>query len=171
MIKKYKTQSWIIALIVLTSCFPFNQSKGQYILPAHQGSSYVPLKVITSRITRITNDAAVGWVEISGSLNNATTKGICWSRNNSTPNINDDVSTYNGSNLNFSVNMTNMDKKKTYFARAFVTYGSTTSYGNIISFVTGDDGFTRSRLQHAHPWSISATQPTPPARGALRYAR
>ena len=142
MINKIKIKNWVGILIVLISCIPFNQSKGQHILPAHQGSSYVPLNVITSRITKITNTTAEGWVEISGSLNNATTKGVCWSATKTIPDITDFKGTYTGSSLSFSVNITGMSKNQTYYVRAFITYGSKTSYGNIISFITGNNGFT-----------------------------
>lgn len=142
MINKLKKLNRIASLIALISCITFSQSKGQYVLPAYQGASYVPLKVITSSITQITNNSAIGSVEISASLNNAGTKGVCWSRTNATPTISDDRATYTGSVLNFTVNMTGMNRNRTYYARAYVTYNGNTIYGNIITFTTGDNGFT-----------------------------
>jgi hypothetical protein len=141
MINKMKTLKRIIPLIALICFVTFNESKGQYILPALQGSSFVPLQVTTLSITQITNSTALGMVQISGSLNIAETKGLCWSRTNTMPDINDDIGTYTGNSFKFTVSMTGMNKKRTYYARAFVTYGGETIYGNLISFTTGDNGF------------------------------
>lgn len=142
MIKNIRIFSLATCLSILLSFLIYSDLKAQYILPAYQGSSYVLKRVITSRVTEINNNSGRGWVEISRSLINATEKGICWSRSNATPTTADDKATYVGSDLNFVINLTGMSRNRTYYARAYVVFGGSTIYGNIITFRTGDNGFT-----------------------------
>lgn len=141
MINRIRNSSIIVGISILLCTIPFSQSKGQHILPAHQGSSYVPKKVITSRITQIDNTSAVGWVAISGALSNSSAKGVCWSSVNTLPTIANSTATYVGASLSFTVNLTGMTSNTTYYARAYCTFGPETIYGNVITFTTGNSGF------------------------------
>src|SRR5690606_7842405 len=65
-----------------------------------------------------------------------TASGICWSKTNQSPTINDARTTGNTASGNFSADMTNLEPNTTYYLRAYATNSAGTGYGNAVTFTT-----------------------------------
>ena len=70
-----------------------------------------------------------------------TARGVCWS-SSSTPTITD-IKTVDGNGSgSFSSNINKLISNNTYYARAYATNSVGTSYGNVLSFKTLDNGLS-----------------------------
>ena len=128
MIKKFVQQSMlIIGIITFISC-----SKKSDPVPT-------PLlaTIVTSQITSIEKDKALGGGEVSSDNGFAVTaKGIVWSTS-STPTIALSTKTVDGSGVGvFSSNITNLSPNTTYYVRGYATNKAGTIYGGEKIFTT-----------------------------------
>ena len=83
------------------------------------------------------NNVGLNSAQLAGSFTglNVTEKGICWSKK-SDPVITDNVMRSTSSGGGFTMTINGLDTNTTYYARAFVTNGAGTVYGDNVSFTT-----------------------------------
>jgi uncharacterized protein (TIGR02145 family) len=95
-----------------------------------------PLKIITSRISSITNVTAYSGGQISSEGGSSISeKGICWSEE-SVPTINDKkILDYTYDNP-FTCFISGLKANSTYYVRAYIKNENGTSYGDELSFKT-----------------------------------
>lgn len=65
-----------------------------------------------------------------------TTRGICYSKTNSTPTIADSKVESGSGNGSFTISISNLEPNTTYYARAYASNAIGTSYGSVVSFTT-----------------------------------
>ena len=132
-----------IYLLLLVFCIAAAQSgKAQIILPTLHASSYVSVKLEINAVTEIKDNEAKVFVNVSASTNGRSSIGVCWSTAPN-PTILYNVSYYGGSNLNYSLSISNgISSNTTYYVRPFVMIGGNTVYGNNALFRTTDGGAT-----------------------------
>ena len=94
----------------------------------------------TSAISEITQTTATGGGEITSDGNLAiTARGVCWSTGE-TPTI-DDSKTIDGDGIgSFTSALTDLTANTTYNVRAYATNSEGTTYGNVVSFTTLEEG-------------------------------
>lgn len=95
-------------------------------------------KVITNTVTDITGTSAKcgGNITYTGTETIAS-RGVCWSKNQS-PTITDSKTTDGGNAGEFTSTISGLAANTPYFARAYATIGSATTYGNEVSFKTSE---------------------------------
>jgi len=93
--------------------------------------------VTTSQITSIIdNTAHCGGSVIADGGADVTSRGVCWSSTNSTPNIND-PHTHDGSGLgSYTSLLTGLNNSTTYYYRAYAENSAGTGYGQVVQFTT-----------------------------------
>jgi uncharacterized protein (TIGR02145 family) len=97
--------------------------------------SEIPI-VTTTEISNITNKTAMsGGSNISDGGSNISSKGVCWSLNQ-TPSINDYKTNEGNGNGNYSSTITGLSDVVTYYYCAYATNSAGTGYGTVLSFVT-----------------------------------
>lgn len=92
--------------------------------------------VTTAPVTNITANSAEsgGTITDAGNLP-VSHVGVCWATH-AAPTIADSVSSGAFGNINFTVDVTNLNANTTYYLRAFAENEAGTGYGNEMSFVT-----------------------------------
>ncbi|MEA3288250.1 MAG: GLUG motif-containing protein, partial [Candidatus Marinimicrobia bacterium] len=97
--------------------------------------SYTGISASTGILTSITSSGAAGRGFIrNGSGETISSAGLCWNTS-STPTIAHSKTT-NGSEGNFSSNLSGLTENTTYYIRAYVTTNITSYYGNEVSIRT-----------------------------------
>jgi uncharacterized protein (TIGR02145 family) len=98
----------------------------------------IPLPVVTTSAATDINptSATVGGNVTDDGGETVTARGICWSTS-SNPTISDQYTTNGTGTGSFTANLTGLTPSTTYYARAYVTTGVGTAYGEEISFTTG----------------------------------
>lgn len=99
------------------------------------GEEYTVTTDAASNITH--NSADSGGTITAGPSVTVTQRGVCWSTAPS-PTIADDTTNDGAGTGSFVSNLTGLLPNTTYFVRAYSTTAVETSYGNEISFMTGD---------------------------------
>ena len=99
----------------------------------------------------------------------ATEKGVCWNTSG-TPTIVDDKSTEGAGTGTFTSNLTGLSPNTTYYLRAYVTVGGTTSYGAQQTFKTNQLGTLDNVSKTFGDAKFSLTAPTAVSTGAFTYA-
>lgn len=110
----------------------------QIAMPAFQAVQYVGNgNVLTTTITNITSSGATSGGTISGSLGVIISRGVCWSKINSNPDLTNSKSV-NGAGIGtFMSNLQGLGSNSTYYVRAYATNSNNiTTYGNVVSFTT-----------------------------------
>jgi len=100
---------------------------------------YTTPTVITGEVIETTNTTAIcgGKVSSDGGLT-VTARGVCWSRTNENPTINDNHTTDGTGTGDFTSNITGLTANNTYYVRAYATNSKGTSYGEKKTFVAQD---------------------------------
>ena len=98
----------------------------------------VPPSVTTTSVSAITQTTATsgGNVTDDGGAK-VTARGVCWSTNPN-PTIGSDKTTDGVGTGSFTSNLTGLDPDTKYYVRAYATNEQGTSYGNEVSFTTGE---------------------------------
>lgn len=122
--------------------------------------------VITGEITETTNTTAIcgGKVTSDGGLT-VTARGVCWSRTNENPTINDNHTTDGTGIGDFISNITGLTANSTYFVRAYATNSKGTSYGERKTFKAQDAPIGGINGKY----SISGTKQVWFSQGNLQY--
>lgn len=127
---------------------------------------YTTPTVITSEVIETTNTTAIcgGDVSSGGGLT-VTARGVCWSRTNENPTINDNHTTDGTGTGDFTSNITGLTANNTYYVRAYATNSKGTSYGERKTFKAQDApiGGINGR------YSISGTKQVWFSQGNLQY--
>jgi hypothetical protein len=112
-----------------------------------------PLPIIeTTEIVDVAETSAiVGGNVIDDNGYQITSRGLCWSRTNQNPTIDDNFSTEGTGIGQFRGSITNLTAGNGYFVRAYATNSIGTSYGNVVYLPTID--FKNSKI-----WSNYNTQ-------------
>lgn len=93
--------------------------------------------VTTTAVSNITHHSASSGGNITNNGGaTVTSSGICWSKTNQNPTINDTKTTGNTASGNFSADMTSLEPNTTYYVRAYANNSAGTGYGNAITFTT-----------------------------------
>lgn len=82
-----------------------------------------------------TSATAGGIISKSGGGSNTTERGVCYNLTG-TPTISDNKVTSGSGWGEFTCSLTGLEENTTYYARAYASIGTTTYYGNQISFTT-----------------------------------
>lgn len=114
----------------------------QISMPAFQAVQYVGNgSVVTTAITNITSSGATSGGTISGSLGVIVSRGICWSKINSNPDLTNSKSIDGSGMGTFTSNLQGLGSNSTYYVRAYATNSNNiTTYGNVVSFTTPQIG-------------------------------
>ena len=96
-------------------------------------------EIITTPVTEILASSATS----GGTINHdggegISFSGLCFSKTNTTPTINDDTTKLAISSGSFVAVMKNLSPSETYYVRAYATNRNGTGYGNVVSFKTGN---------------------------------
>ena len=95
--------------------------------------------VTTSQVTNIKASTATCGGNVTDNGGYAiTARGVCWSKTSSTPTIQDSHTSEVADNGAFTSLMTNLEPATTYYIRAYATNEAGTSYGNAVTFTSGD---------------------------------
>ena len=97
-------------------------------------------RIRTMGATGVTSTGASvsAMVECSGSVT-VGARGLCWNTTGS-PTVSDDHVASGTGVGSFAVQLTGLSAGTTYYVRAYAVMGSTTRYGNVLTFTTPDDG-------------------------------
>lgn len=100
---------------------------------------YTTPTVITGEVIETTNTTAIcgGKVSSGGGLT-VTARGVCWSRTNENPTINDNHTTDGTGTGEFTSNITGLTANKKYYVRAYATNSMGTTYGEQKVFIAQD---------------------------------
>lgn len=93
--------------------------------------------ISTNPVTNISSSAVTcgGFISSDGG-NTIIQRGVCWSKINTTPTVNDSI-TDNGTLAgNFVSQITNLSSNTTYYIRAYAINSKGTAYGSVVSFTT-----------------------------------
>lgn len=69
---------------------------------------------------------------------NITEKGFCYSKTNPTPTVTDKVIKYEGNELTFYAQLTELEANSMYYVRAYAKTATTVAYSNVSQFYTED---------------------------------
>lgn len=135
--------------------------RAQVVMPAFQAVQYVGNgSVVTTAVTNITSSGATSGGTISGSLGVIVSRGICWSKINSTPDLTNSKSV-NGTGMGtFTSNLQGLGSNSTYYVRAYATNSNNiTTYGNVVSFTTPQvtDGYLNYDIYSATSASVNSS--------------
>ena len=97
-------------------------------------------RIRTMGATGVTSTGASvsAMVECSGSAT-VGARGLCWNTTGA-PTVSDDHVASGTGVGSFAVQLTGLSAGTTYYVRAYAVIGSTTRYGNVLTFTTPDDG-------------------------------
>jgi uncharacterized protein (TIGR02145 family) len=125
--KKANLISILIIALGLTAIWGCDEKQDEPPLP----------EIFTYEVTEITDSTAV----CGGNITNdggefVSFRGVCWGKT-TTPTIEDDKTIDGTGAGNFSSQLTNLESKTLYYARAYATTKNGTAYGSLMSFTTG----------------------------------
>ena len=97
----------------------------------------IPIIASTSVASSITQISAISGGNITNSgASNVTSRGVCFSKTNTSPTISD-TKTINGTGIGeYSSSLTNLTPNTLYYIRAYATNSVGTAYGDVKSFTT-----------------------------------
>jgi hypothetical protein len=96
-----------------------------------------PPTVITAEVTAITTNSAIAGGEVTADGNaDITARGVCYSRANAMPTIDDDKTTNGTGSGAFTSTLSGLLNGSSYFVRAYATNEAGTSYGAVKEFTT-----------------------------------
>lgn len=94
--------------------------------------------VLTTAVTNIAYSSASTGGSITSDISNVTEKGVCWSTSPA-PSVSDNKLKDESPDAVFTINITGLNEKTTYYVRAYAINAAGTSYGNEVSFSTPCD--------------------------------
>ena len=132
-----------------------------------QTIDYSAPMVVTGEVTNITYSTAFcgGEVSSDGGLS-VTARGVCWSKTNQNPTINDSHTTDGTGAGSFTSNMTGLTQNTTYYVCAYATNSKGTSYGIPTTFITKEQPPTGAINGK---FSVSGTKQVWFSQGNLQY--
>ena len=117
----------------------------------------VPPVISTTSATEITSKTAVSGGVITDDGGTAIiSKGVCWNTSEN-PTIDNSKTIETGESLSFVSNLLKLTPATLYYARAYATNSSGTSYGNSVSFTTNGDKPVSTTLNASNIQIKSAT--------------
>ena len=99
-------------------------------------SVYVPPVVTTNAVTSIAASTATAGGAITSNGSTITSRGVCYTSSGAIPTVDDSKTTEAGTTGSFASALSGLADAKFYYLRAYATVGSSTTYGNLVSFTT-----------------------------------
>jgi uncharacterized protein (TIGR02145 family) len=94
-------------------------------------------ELTTAAITNLAYNTATSGGTITDDGGAAiTASGICWSKTNNTPTVDDSKTIGTTASGSFTSVMNSLDENTTYYVRAYATNSAGTGYGNVVTFTT-----------------------------------
>lgn len=93
--------------------------------------------ISTNPVTNISSTSVTcgGFISSDGG-NTIIQRGVCWSKNNINPTVNDSLTDDGTMAGNFASQITNLSSNTTYYVRAYAINSKGTAYGSSVSFTT-----------------------------------